>query len=224
MIVPRIFLGRGLRFETLDALDGVDHVTTLGWRLIDDSDPWTRRFNRFKVDRATESAILAVRHFVGEIGELERLRFRADSRRAVMALLPHNLKALPKDNKLWMLGNTIANALDAEWLPNVLTQTPHAKLRSIRDASERDAEIRGKYNCKKVKGLSAVLLVDDFVTRGSTMSDAARATRKANPQVKKISGFALGKNERRAYAAEFGIKIHNNHIPKSIAVAWDSNG
>ena len=42
-------------FSQLDGLDDVDGVYTLGWRLTDEqTDPWTSRFNQFKINHSLD--------------------------------------------------------------------------------------------------------------------------------------------------------------------------
>lgn len=225
MINPEVFLGRTLRFVTLDALVGVERVTTLGWRFIDVGDSWTQRFDEFKRDSGTPKAAAAINQLLGGVGEFRRVRIKSEGSRAVvMSLLPHDKDSLQKNDKLWVLGEAVATALKIEWLPSALSQAPHKKLADINYATQRDAAIKGVYSCEMVENLSCVVFVDDFVTRGSTMTDAARAIRETNPGVAEIVGFALAKNERQSYAASQGHQIDNSHIPVSIANAWDSPG
>ena len=61
-----------------------------------------------------------------------------------------------------------------------------------------------------------VIVVDDFCTRGATLSDIARAVRESNPGWK-VQGASLAKAQRAAY---WKGKLTNLHISDELDAIW----
>jgi hypoxanthine-guanine phosphoribosyltransferase len=93
-----------------------------------------------------------------------------------------------------------------------LSKQAHKPIHGIFNAAERDAELdKAAYVASKLKAKN-VFVVDDLVTRGSTLSRIATAIKASNAGVN-VYGVALGKTDRRS----FWGNLDNNHVAK----AWD---
>jgi len=76
------------------------------------------------------------------------------------------------------------------------------------------------YKASKLdKRFHNVLIIDDIVTRGKTMSAVAKAIKDANPSVK-IYGFVLGRHQRREWL-RVPFRKANSKIPPELARIWD---
>lgn len=75
------------------------------------------------------------------------------------------------------LAGTLGVVFGAGWLRRVKPATQHAQP----SASAREANIRGAFRCRPRASLAGrtVLLVDDVMTTGSTVGEAARMLRQA---------------------------------------------
>ncbi len=106
------------------------------------------------------------------------------------------------ENPISRMARAIGELDGYQYCPKLLYKKEvYRRLHTIRGADNRDAEVEGKYFSHSFDALglnkpNAVLLVDDIVTRGTTMNDAARAIKKSNGHLI-INGIALGKAERR---------------------------
>jgi hypothetical protein len=106
-----------------------------------------------------------------------------------------------------------APALGVAYLPNLLTKNVHKSLHKCTGAAERELEIaRANYRSTQLRGsLKRVLILDDLATRGDTVTAIAKAIRAQSPNIG-IIGIALGKSERKSYAAGCGYEISNEHV------------
>lgn len=172
--------------------------------------------NRFKYDdeKAIRGACLVLPTAMAE------LKY-PDAPVVVASAIPSACVSLPTSHALARLGSSVASMVGGSWMPDLLTKEEHKRLHNIERGWDRDAEVRGKYRASRLDGSPLVLLVDDFVTRGSTLSDAARAVLSMNSGLT-IVGVVLGKTERRGYAHSEGIQLDNNHIPQEWATMWDN--
>ena len=104
-----------------------------------------------------------------------------------------------------------------EWLPHHVTKDRHPRITGIASAAKRDATVDGVYLAAPIGGEPGlVLVVDDFCTRGATLSDIARAVRESNPGWQ-IQPASLAKVERAAY---WKGKLTNAHIPDFLDATW----
>ena len=66
-----------------------------------------------------------------------------------------------------------------------------------------------------------ILVFDDFITRGSTLSHIAQAILRENPRVR-VYGLALCKTEGRGFNKDrFGVELSNDHVPGEWRTLWD---
>ncbi|WP_163784198.1 hypothetical protein [Myxococcus vastator] len=199
----------------LDPLNSVEALV-IAYRITDrPNDLWTERFNAFKSGdpraiqgacRVLSQALKNIRFIVGPV--------------ILTAAIPSKFRVLPVASPIYLLGSFIAKALGWTWRPEILRKRPHRQLHLMYNSARRDAEVEGVYRCT-VRGLEGtVLVLDDFITRGSTIREIARAIRQGNPAVN-VVGLALGKTERVAHWEAGGI--NNGHVPEELAQVWDSN-
>ncbi len=67
---------------------------------------------------------------------------------------------------------------------------------------------------------SSVFVVDDFITRGSTLCAIASAIKQKNSGVT-VYGLALAKNDRQSFLMDYGHEYYtNDHIPSEWDEIW----
>ena len=203
-----------MHFRHLDGGGDLDGAYTVGYRITDDgADPWTARFNRFKAKEAT--AFVGGAHALsgGMPALLNSLGVDPKDAVIVPALGSAETKATA-DGQLAKLAGRIGKVTGASVETDVLSKQPHSPIHGIFDAGSREAELdKARYAATRFKTKAKnVFIVDDMITRGSTLSRIAAAIKASNPGVK-VYGVALAKTERRSYWGS----LDNNHVSK----AWD---
>lgn len=218
MLTPAV-KGQLLFYRKLNVSGNLDGVYALAWRMTDDRDEaWSKRFDAFKY--AKQPAIRGACKVLPEA--LDGLRL-SPSPVTLVSAIPSGETALPKNHALQKLGIAVSDAMGWGWLPEALSKKKHRKLVEIKqNADERDAEVRDAYTAIPLTGAKCCVILDDFVTRGATMNDAARAVRASSPSVKHVYGLVLGKNESRGWAGQCGIGLDNDHLPPDLLAMWDS--
>lgn len=210
-------------FSSLDGLHEIAGVFTLAWRFKDEtSDPWTKRLNSFKFGdgKSTRPAGYLLAEALKELTkELNWVPTETGLLPALSSSDTYTLnnKPLPKITKF------CSESLGAVYLPSVLTKSPHPALHKASTAAERrDALATACYKASSVgvAGLKRILIVDDFVTRGDTLSAVARAIHVIVPHVK-VYGIALGKTESKSYAQGAGEVISNDVVPQRWLNVWE---
>ncbi|MCY4172047.1 MAG: phosphoribosyltransferase family protein [Bacteroidetes bacterium] len=124
-------------------------------------------------------------------------------------------------SKVSRLAQSIAVGAGAKFEIDCLSKNQHESLHLQKDVEARDEALKmANYHAKNLgHGFQNVLIVDDIVTRGATMSAVAEAIHHANPSVK-IYGFALGRHQRREWLS-VPFEKANAGIPSRIASIWD---
>lgn len=85
---------------------------------------------------------------------------------------------------------------------------------------ERERELANAgYSATRIAARN-ILLFDDFITRGATLSAVASVIRRTNKTHVRIFGVALGKNERVAYLKEHGREASNDHVRLEWLKKW----
>jgi hypothetical protein len=208
-----------LYFPTLGDAN-LKFVTAIGWRFKDlDDDPWSQRF-------------LSLKEAKGEIAR--------NAGQALAAIFGPHLK-----KRRWMIipgmssqaeqaDPTSAIAIAAEALsagehdyePEILLHTPHNRLTLTGSSSDRHATVSGTYftSDEREDELAGrhIVLIDDLVTNGHTLQDAARALNSVPNKPARVIGIAFGKNEGWKFASERGHEFSNEHIEEQYARIWDS--
>lgn len=206
-------LGEWMYFPHLDgAAADLDGAYTIGYRITDDgADPWTARFNRFKAK--DPAAFVGGAHALsaGMPALLKSLGVDPKDTVIVPALGSAETKAA-SNGQLAKLAVRSAKTTGAQVEVGVLSKRIHKPIHGIFTATEREAELeKANYAASKLK-VKNVFVVDDLVTRGSTLSRIATAIKAANPGVR-VYGVALAKTDRRSFRGS----LDNNHVVK----AWD---
>lgn len=206
-------VGAFLVFDDLDRSQHLDQALCVGYRFTDEpAERWTAFVNRVKANGETS---------VGRAAQviriaIEQIDFGSDPI-LVVPVLGSRDTAARSNSAVSRLAASIGEVDGYIYCSGLLRKAPHRSLHMLRGASSRDAEVEGKYKALRfhnagVGKVGCVVLVDDLVTRGTTMNDAARAIREANGPIP-VFGVALGKTERRSY---WGGRINNDHLPNTI--------
>lgn len=213
-----------LRFNRLDSLQGINQVYAMGWRFTDEaglSDPWSQRLTLFKRGRDVLPAIVA---FNLAVNDLVRAVGWSAHETGVIPALSSNDTCTNPSKQIPKLAQSCAHAMGFTYLPHVITKKAHRPLRTLNSLVERRNEVREadyKANLEGCSHIRRILIVDDLVTNGDTMSAIARAIHAHVPDME-FYGLALGKNEKQGYAHSHGHQINNGHVPHSWAEAWDN--
>ena len=87
--------------------------------------------------------------------------------------------------------------------------------------AETRNKILDKANYKsKLTKAENILIIDDFVTRGDTLSHMAQVIHETNTGIS-VYGVALAKTDRCKFHRErFGKELSNNHIPRKWETLW----
>ena len=185
-------------------------VSCLGYRFSDnDGDDWTAYVNQFKANKlaANKKCVSVIIRTLHDIGLPEGPIL-------VVPILGSQDKETIDRKPISRMARAIGGLGGYQYCPRLLYKKErYRRLHTIQGADNRDAEVEGKYCSRRFGQLdlnkpSAVLLVDDIVTRGTTMNDAARAIKESNGHVI-VNGIALAKAER---SFQSGTQLENNCI------------
>jgi hypothetical protein len=205
-----------MKFTDLTACGEVVAVYTVGWRILDEPDAWSNRFLNFKsgVDVAKAGRVLghALREIVSDQG--------LSSGVAVTAALSSGAVQFEPAKPLAIAGSIAAKDAGLTWLPTLFTKQAHRRLHTLGSGSERDDEVKGKYTCPGVRNCKCLIIIDDLVTRGATFGEMARALGVATSGVP-VVGLALGKNEKRNFAKDYGVIVDNSRLAQSWEKRWN---
>lgn len=204
---------------SLDVNIGLVGSFVIGYRFTDDydaSDEWTNRFRRFKQKRkaAVYGAVnlmkTAVPILMNNLGIDE-------SRTTFIPALSSSEPVASEKGVLSVMARVCAKSANANFVGNAITKKVHHPLHFSGKKDER-REILDEANYKSVRiKTETILIFDDFITRGETLSHIAQAIHKTSSGVR-VYGVCLGKNESRSYLKQqYGIEISNDFIPKK----WD---
>lgn len=204
-----------MAFSRLDDGDGITGAFTLAYKITDDSSElWTSRFNRFK-NKDKEALAGAVYTFARAVPLLvQKLGLDPASTLFIPALSSAETIASEK-SFIPILTKITASQAQANYDASVLTKSVHAPIHNFYSAASRSQELeKANYSATSLVGINTVMVFDDLITRGGTLSRIAKAILAKNAQVK-IYGVALGKTERRSYWGE----LSNQHVSD----AWDAH-
>ena len=209
-------IGDFLSFRRLDRADNLVEVLCPGYRFTDESsERWTAFVNRVKA-KNPRAKNLAAALLKDAVSGIQLLNLPV----AVVPILGSQDTSANPTSAVCAIASAIGELPSYHYCAGLLSKTAHRPLHNLRGAPSRDSEVEGKYKSDTFAGaglpsVRCVLLVDDLVTRGTTMNDAARAIRAANSNVP-VFGVALGKTERRGY---WNGLIDNNHISQKVLAA-----
>jgi Phosphoribosyl transferase domain len=208
-----------MAFPRLDDGAGISGAFTLAYKITDDQsgEVWSRRFDRFKAKNRTAFAgggtLMkgAIRPLVADLG--------FDVGRAVfLAALSSGETEASADGQLPLIARACADAVGASFQLSALTKKIHRRLHNIYNAADRQAEIeKAEYNYAKTSNKEKTfVVVDDFITMGTTLSKIAHAILSANPN-SVVYGVALAKTERLSWIPS----LSNNHVPQKWNELWE---
>lgn len=209
-----------LAFDSLDAGYEIDGAFAIGYRFMDDgNERWSRRFSRFKA--GVRISLRAGAHILGVATPriLSELELDVASVTFIPALRSKETVASEK-GPLPLIAQWCAKQCGSEFSLDTLRKRAHDSLHGwSRTANEREAILDSAGYTSGNVGTPNVFVLDDLITRGSTLCEIARAIKDKNPKAS-VYGLALGKNERRAYLERFGQNSTNEHIPLEWNEIW----
>ena len=212
--------GGCLAFDSLDAGYEIDGAFAIGYRFMDGGgEQWTRRFSRFKV--GMQISLRAGAHLLGVAtpGILSELELDAASVTFVPALRSRETLA-SKKGLLPLIAGWCAEQCGSDFAPQLLRKKAHPSLHGQnRRADEREAILDSAGYTSDIVSTPNVFVLDDLITRGSTLCEIARAVKDQNPEVN-VYGLALGKNDRQQYLETHGQHSTNDHIPSEWNEIW----
>ena len=210
-----------MAFRWLDEDAGLARAFTIGFRFTDDPcETWTKRFDTFKhksplgISGGRQLLHAAVPRLVGGLGlDVSRTAFLpALSSSETMAA---ELGVLP------VVTHECARAVGATFVRDALRKQVHQPLHRVMGAARRRAVLQeADYRSARIEA-AHVLVFDDFITRGATLSHIAQAIRSANPRVT-VYGVGLAKTENRGYWKQREVELSNDHVPEIWTRAWES--
>lgn len=202
-----------------DVDTGLESCFAIGYRFTDDADDnWTKRFNRFKAKQqpAIYAAVTLIKTMVPLLVEYLELD---ESKTVFIPALSSSETVASEMGILSVMALACAKSSNANFAGNTITKKAHHPLHLSGNA-ERRREILDEADYKSVTIRDEnILIFDDFITRGDTLSHIARAIHKANCGIR-VYGVGLAKNERRSYLRQYGLEISNNHIPEKWDELW----
>lgn len=194
----------------------LEGVFCFGYRIGWTDDKWTVRINQFK----TGKPLATIRKAEATLRTAAPSLFqRIDidpGDTVVIPALNSKQTAGSADSKNSRLAKAIANGAEAKFVFDCLQKNKHKPLHRQPDADARDQVLNDANYRASVLNCTNILIVDDIVTRGATMSYIAAAIRQSNPSAQ-IFGFALGRHVR---PENFPLQA-NAKIPHELAEIWD---
>lgn len=182
----------------------------IGWRILDNhDDSWTKRFDGFKGDYRSESSVRGCIEILREASDQVLSDVGVNPKDVtVVSALSSSDKVLNPSSALYRAGNNLCEENQMLWNPDLLQKGVHAPLHTSSGAAERESIIQGQYKCCGSLETSNVMILDDFITRGTTISEITRAILEQHPNAHVFS-LAIAKHERLSFDAT----ISNRHIP-----------
>ena len=206
-----------LRLDELPEGDELTMAFAIGYRFTDQpGELWTERFNRFK--RGEIKALRGGALVMGEAcqGLLTGLSLDA-SRTVFIPALSSSETVSRSSGVLWKLAAYCARRAHVRFVGDGVRKKAHEQLHRHFDSETRKAILdEADFRAGRIEGENIVIF-DDFITRGTTMSHIGVAIAESNPGAR-IYGVALGNNQRVQYVEEvLWLDIGNEHIPDG----WD---
>ena len=115
------------------------------------------------------------------LNQLDRLEAQAAAQEALLRALSQQVGQLPTQEQAEALARAVARELDLPVRGTLEKFRNNGPQSHLHEASERRANVLGVYRLKESVDLAGlrVLLVDDVVTSGATLSECARLLRQA---------------------------------------------
>ena len=214
-----------LIYNQLDFGDPIDGAFTIGYRILGydyQNEQWSRRFLRVKngvpASRNAAQAVLTVA--LPEL--LAGLQWDGKDVTFTPAVRSRETTA-SVSGTLSILAQHCANQCNSQFLPHLLSKQPHESLHyPSKSAPERSALLEAASFTAGNVTTPRVIVVDDLITTGLTLSYSAKAIKNQNPQVD-VYGLALGKHEYLNNFDEDDQNSPNGHIPAEWDRIWNTH-
>ncbi len=204
-----------MRFPRLDDGAGLTSAFTLAFKITDDPlELWSERFARFKNKDgpAYFGAAAVLQPAVDQL--LAHLGLDMNDTVFVCALSSGETEADPH-RMVPHIASLCGGFAGARVELGAVSKHAHRRIHDLGGAAARGAELdAAAYTVAKLCARN-VIVFDDFITRGGTMSRVARAAIATNPGVA-VYGVALGKTERRSWFRS----ISNDHVSQEWDALW----
>lgn len=205
-----------MAFRYLDENAGLTHSFTIGYRITDNNaEYWTARFNRFKAkDRG--AIVGGVTMMKEAVPQLVRGLGLDVSRTTFVPALSSSETVASKKGLLPVLARRCAEATGADFVHDAITKQAHQPIHGIYDAAVRGAVLdNAEYKASNIDAHN-ILVFDDFITRGDTLSHIAQSILESNAGTR-VYGVALGKAERLSWDPN----VSNAHVPQEWDTLWE---
>lgn len=208
----------------LSASSQIDGAFVLGYRITGGgTNDWSARFNRFKFGNQ-RSRVAGIAVMQAALGVLMRRLFASSGIAAhEVTFVPALGSAETTANPAGPISNLVRACASVFGNPvsiNLLSKRPHERLHSPgRTADARAKIIRNAgYQATRVQA-RAVLVFDDFITRGDTLGAIANAIKATNPKVS-VYGVAFAQNQGIDF---IDAATANDHLLPALAGFWDKH-
>ena len=212
-----------LRYDTLTFDDGLAAAFTLGYRLEDrPDDHWTARFTKFKFDpdhATTEGAARLMAH----VAPILVRGLGLDPGRTVFAPALRSTETIADaDGVIALLARSCAGA--CRYQPGLLQKEPHLSTgRGGLDPEFRQLLLEDAGYRSGSVDAETIIIVDDFIATGKTLSLAATAILERNPDTT-VYGLALAKPEwHNMMLSWYDVDVSNDHIPAHWSSIWSAS-
>ncbi|MCY3714585.1 MAG: phosphoribosyltransferase [Gemmatimonadetes bacterium] len=218
-VLPVVFHNL-LRYDTLTFDDGLAAAFTVGYRLEDrPEDPWTDRFTRFKFDPDDATTDGAARLMAHVARILIRSLGLVPGRTVFAPALRSTEKVADTDGVIALLAARCAG--DCGYQPGLLSKETHLSTgRGGLDPEFRKLLLEDAAYTAAFVDADTVIIVDDFIATGKTLSLASTAIRERNPDTT-VYGLALAKPEWHSMMLSwYDVDVSNDHIPSQWSSIW----
>lgn len=205
-----------MAFPYLDENAGLTSSFTIGYRITDKhTEHWTARFNRFKA-RDQGAFVGGVTMMEEAVPQLVRELGLDVSRTTFIPALRSNETVASEKDLLPLLACRCAEATGADFVLDAITKQAHRPVHGIYNAAARRAVLdKAEFEARNIDAHN-ILVFDDFITRGGTLSHIAQSILKSNAGAR-VYGVALGKTERLSWDSN----VSNAHVPQEWNTLWE---
>ena len=200
MAIWREFKG-WMKFDNFDVPGDIESSFTVGYKLTDAVDEdWTSRLYRFK-GKDPVALHGAIKLMVCIVPDLVRLLGIQPSDIAFVPALSSGESIADPNSPLSVLTSRCAEKVEgAKFICDAIEKDPYPSFHLNQKTRDEREDSLSKINIEsKTINEGYILVFDDFVTTGATLSSIAGAIRLKNPKAK-AHGVALGKCDRLFYA------------------------
>ena len=219
-VLPRVFHNL-LRYDTLKFDDGLAAAFTVGYRLEDrPEDKWSARFTKFKFDPDDTTTEGAARLMAYAARILVRGLELNPGKTVFAPALRSEEHVADTDGVVALLARRCAGA--CRYHPGLLQKEPHLSTgRGGLDPAFRELLLEeAGYRSASADDAETIIIVDDFIATGKTLSLAATAILERNPDTT-VYGFALAKPEWHSMLLDwYDVDVSNDHIPPDWSSIW----